>query len=168
MAQTDVDDYPLMSWTKATTTRLGEGIMSNGDLVTPGDDNHPQDTIGASSVYEDGVFEDGVFSNTGFAGNNIVMELVTGPQDFGNRKRKFQTEVWPVGTPTDEARTLSIEFSDESDDNWQTARTLNVGSNDDRLRRCGKFRQRNYRMIYSDAEQYRLEGLETVERQGHA
>ncbi|GMR21485.1 MAG: hypothetical protein BMS9Abin36_2086 [Gammaproteobacteria bacterium] len=168
LEQSGIDDFPVMNWTKATSTRLGEGILSNGDLITPADDNSPQDTIGASTVFETGVFEDGVFSSTGFSGANINMQLVTGPQDFGNRKRKFQSEIWPVGTPTDTSTTLSIEVSDESDDTWQAARSVDVGGSDDRLRRCGKFRQRNYRLTYADSEQYRIEGLETIERQGTA
>lgn len=163
-----IDYCPLMDWTKASDTRLGEGILSNGDLITPIDSNSAQDTVGASSVYESGVYELDVYSSTGFTGAAIGMELVTGPQDFGSRKRKFQSELWPVGTPTDETATLNVSVSDESDDNWQTSRPIDVSNINARLRRLGKFRQRNYKLHYQSAEQYRLEGIETVEKLGNA
>lgn len=168
LAHDGISFFPLMNWTKATSTRLGEGILSNGDLITPGDDFSPYDTVGSSTVYEAGVFEDGVFSSTGFLGTPITMEIVPGTRDFGNRKRKFQTELWPVATATDADTTLTIEWSNDADDDWQTARTLNAGSDEARLRRLGKFRERNYRLTYADVEQYRIEGIETKEKQGTA
>jgi len=163
-----VDEFPLVDWTKASNTRLGEGILSNGDLITPVDSNAAQDTVGASSVFEDGVFEVGVFSSTAFVGSPIQMEILIGSQDMGMRKYKYQTELWPVGIPTDNTATLNVQWSDESDDNFNTAKPIDVSKPGTRLRRLGKFRQRTYKLTYATAEQYRISGIETVERAGNA
>jgi len=164
--QPGVEGFPLVSWTKASSTRLGEGILSDGSLVNPLDDNNPQDTVGSSTVFESDVFEVDVFTATSASGNAIQIEIVTGPSDFGNRKTKFQTELWLVATPTKSANTLTVETSDEADDNWGPPRNMDTSNGHSELTRLGKFRQRNYRIKYQANEQYRLEGIETVEKQG--
>lgn len=168
LEHTGIDDCPLVAWTNATDTRLGEGILSNGDLVTPLDTNNAQDTIGASRVFEEGVFEPGVFAFAAAEAASIGMELVVGSNDFGNRKRKFQSELWVVATPSENPGTLNVAYSDEADANWQPNKPIDSSNVSSRLRRLGKFRQRNYRLQYREDEQYRIEGIETTERLGNA
>lgn len=166
LTKTGIEHFPLVGWTKANTTRLGEGILANGDLLTVVAQFLPTDTRGIIEVFEAGVFEDDVFTFSLGTETPIEMELVLGTRDFGNRKRKFQSELWAVATPTETNNHLTVYLSDEADDKWGLARQLNTDESNHRLRRLGKFRQRNYRLVYAGDEQYRLEGIETVERQG--
>ena len=161
-----IEDCPVIRWTKATETRLGEGIMSNGDLITPTD--KPQDTVGAHSVYDTDVYETDVYQGVGQTSHPIEMVIVPGPKDFGSRKRKFQYELWLVATPTTTTQTLRVNTSDEADADWSPSRLLDTSNVNARLRRLGKFRQRNYKLTYQGDEKYRIEGIETIEKTGTA
>lgn len=166
LAHDGIDHCPVVDWTKTTTTRIGEGILANGDLITIADDRNPQDTVAAGAVFESGVFEPGVFSATEATGNNIPMESTLGKRDFGTRRRKFQGEAWMVGTPTDTSQTLTLQWSNNSDDNFNTGKTIDTSEAGDRINRLGSFRERNYKLSYSGNEQIEIEGIETQETAG--
>jgi len=163
-----INDCPIARWTKSTETRLGEGILSNGDLITPSGSTNAQDTFGDDFVFEADVFESGVFAGTSSSGTDIGMEIVTGQRDFGNRKYKYQSELWSVHTPTVTTQTLNVRTSDESDTDWSDAMPIDTSDVGDRIRRLGRFRQRNYKLTYQSAERISLEGIETTEQQGTA
>ncbi len=166
LEQAGIKDFPLVAWTKSTGTRIGLGILSNGDLISIADDNNPQDTIEASSVFEPDVFIDGVFTNTAAAGTNITMSIVTGYQDMGTRLTKFQSSLKLVGVSTDTIQSMTVEMSDEADDNFIVSRTIDTQRSGEHINSLGSFTTRNYRMTYSGTEQYRFEGIETSETAG--
>lgn len=165
LMHTGIDDCPIVGWTESTTTRLGEGMLSNGDLVTAGDDNSPQDTVAGQIVFESGVFEDGVFTNTGGSGSDIACEIITGIYDLGTRDTKFEQSLQVIATPIDSG-TMLIQTSDEDDADWNTGRSVDISSKQPELRANGSYTRRNRRLTFTLSEQYRLEGLSTVESAG--
>ena len=47
-ASSAVDHFPVIDWTTATANRVGQGILTNGDVIQILDDFNPQDSVGAS------------------------------------------------------------------------------------------------------------------------
>ena len=160
LAHTGLDDFPLVAWTPSTTTRAGTGILSNGDLITVGDDFNPQDTTNASSVFEDGVFEVGVWSATGAAGEPIPMEIVPGHIDGGTRRKKTMRDLWPVVDPLQSSENISISWADDQGTSFNTPRTVDASNVNARLNKMGSFRQRKFKIQFTGTQQVRIESLE--------
>lgn len=163
-----IDEYPLIAWTETGRTRVGEGMLSNGDIVTLGDDFSPQDSKVSGGLFASGLFAPGLFSATGASGTNIRMEVITGQADFGTRNLKFVSSYRAVGTATQNSQDLTISWSDEDNDSYTSGRTLDTSKPRHRLRRGGRFVQRNHKAVYAGSEQYEFEGLEVELEAGTA
>lgn len=161
-----IDDFPVVAWTPSTTTRAGEGILSNGDLVTVVDDMHPQDTVEASTVFEPDVFVGGVFSQTAADGTDIAVEIVAGQSDGGSRRKKFMGELWLAANQTENAAVVTVSVADEQNKSFVEIGTIDAASNNNRINRCGSFRQRNHKVSFACADQLRIERLEGYARLG--
>ena len=168
LAFSEISDFPLVGWTESTTTRSGEGILANGDLVTVLDDYNPQDTLEAASVYVAGVYESGVYSSTAEDGDAIAFEIITGQLDFGTRMRKFMSSLFGVYTPTSGAYTMTVSWANEQNGTFDRSGTLNTDDPASRINRLGSFRQRNFKLAFESAEQIRIEALEVEVQAGRA
>ncbi|MEN8171423.1 MAG: hypothetical protein ABFS03_00935 [Chloroflexota bacterium] len=160
LAYTDIDDMPLIGWTLATETRAGEGILSNGDLVTINDDFNPQDTTEEQVYILADYFEPGYYTSTAADGDPIEMEIVLGQGDSGTLETKFADGLRVVATPTDASQLMTIQWSDEGNNNYNTGRTIDLSNPKNRLNRCGSYKIRNYKLTYSGTENVEVEGLE--------
>lgn len=160
----DVDYFPLVAWAPANSTRAGEGILINGDLVTMLDDFNPVDSVSASSVFESGVFESGVFTATSASGTSIPVEVVTGVIDGGTSRRKFQGDLWLIHTPTDVSEDITISTADEQNTSYEEAGVIDISDSEARLNRMGAFRRRNFKLTGSPTKQLRAEKIQTTLR----
>lgn len=168
LAHSGIDDCPIIDWTVATDTRIGQGILTSGDLITVSDDWSPYDTKGAiGGVFEDGVFEITVFTSAQSAlGNKISMEVITGHTDNGTVNRKFMSSMRLVGPRTTESQTLLTQWSDESDNDYNTGKTVDASIAGQRLLRLGSYRQRNFKVTYNGTERIELDALEVELKAG--
>jgi hypothetical protein len=155
-----INDFPVVAWTPSDTTRNGEGILANGDLVTVIDDFNPHDTTAASSVYEAGVFETGIYTATEATGANIPIELVLGHTDNGTRRLKFMSELWAVSVPTNETQTLTVSVADDQNSTFTQIGTIDTSDAASRINRLGSYRQRNFKLNFESDEQFEFEALE--------
>ena len=162
----DVDHYPLMDWAPSTTTRAGEGILSNGDLVTMQDDFNPVDTVGASAVYEDGIYEPGIYTATSGSGTSIPFEIITGDFDAESPMTKYQGDLWLMHTPLSVDESVTVAVKDDEDAEYGTGRSLSVGDKDARLTRMGSFRRRNFKINGQLSKQIRMEFISSTARIG--
>ena len=163
---TGVNYFPLVQWQPSTSTRAGEGILTNGDIVTMLDDFNPQDTESSTSVYASGVYESGVYVET--AGDNtlIPIEIITGSYDGNTVGRKRQGDLWLVHSPTATSEQMAVLVADDQNSAYEDAGYIDVSDIESRLNRMGSFRRRNYKITGSFSEQIRAEKLQTSMRAG--
>lgn len=162
--------FPLMAWTKRTggfnanmSSRIGEGILANGDIITLGDNMVPLDTVlGFTGYFVDTYMEVGYFSLTSpDQSTNIDFGIRTGNWNGGTNKLKFQHSVKATidETPTSQTMVLKWSTGTEQDGTFTTGRTLDT-SKRDIARRGGKFTKRNFDLSYSGDEQLYVDDIE--------
>lgn len=155
----DVDHFPLMAWMPSATTRAGEGILVNGDLVTVLDDMSPNDVTAAWALYDSGIYDLGIYSATSAAGTPIPIEIITGDFDGNSPRLKKQGDLWLMHTPLADDNEVTVAVQDDEDPAFDSGRTLSVSDKDARLNRGGQFRSRNYKVTGSLTGQIRLENI---------
>lgn len=160
LMHTGINDFPLINWTRSTVTRAGEGILSNGDIVTVADDKNPQDTTKAQVYVVADYVDDGYITDTAGSGENIEMILIPGPQDFGTRQYKYADNLKIVTTPEATTQNITVQWSDEGNDNYNTGRTLDLSNHNNKLTRLSRFRTRNHKLTFSGDEQVEIEAIE--------
>ena len=154
-----VDYFPLVDWMPSATTRAGEGILSNGDLITVVDDFTPADVVASSAIYETGIYEVGIYSATAGGGVDIPFEIITGDFDAGTPRLKYQGDMWLMHTPISEDESVTISVADDQTTAYGTGRSLSVKDKDARLNRNGSFRRRNFKINGDLSKQIRMESL---------
>ena len=124
------------------------------------DDFNPIDSVESQIYVLDDYVEPGYISDTASSGTNISMEIVTGQGDSGTLETKFADRLRVVSTPTDASQTVTVQWSDESNNSYNNGRTIDLSNPKNKLNRCGSYKIRNYKMTYSGSEQVEIEGLE--------
>ena len=155
-----IDKFPLVSWTKRSgaTERAGEGILSNGDLITLNDDLTPQDTLLGDSYIADGYIQAGYYASNSGDGSPIVMKSRTGMNDFGSQEYKFPQKIQTAGDQTSTSQNITIRWANEKN-TFNTGRTVDLSTNN-ALHRIGRFIRRNHEIEYSGTEQVFIEGID--------
>jgi len=160
LMHTGIDDFPLVNWTRSTATRAGEGILSNGDIITISDDKNPQDSTLAQVYMVTDYVDFDYISDTGASGENIQMIIITGAQDMGSREYKYADNLKIVAIPESTAQNVTVQWSDEGNDSYNTGRSLDLANHNNKLTRLGRFRQRNHKLTFSGDEQIEIEAIE--------
>lgn len=157
----DITKFPLIDWTTRTgvVPRYGEGILSNGDLITINDNMIPQDTLLATTYVTEGYVETGYISDSGGAGTAITMKSRIGMYDGGADVVKFASDLRHVGDLTTTSQNLTIRWANENNSSFNAGTTVDT-SKFSKIRRMGMFRRRNHEIEYSGDEIVRLEALE--------
>jgi len=155
-----IEDFPLVNWTRSTATRAGDGILSNGDIITVSDDKNPQDSTEAQVYVDAGYVDPGYISDTSATGENIEMVLITGPVDFQTRDYKYQDSLKLVAIPESTEQNMTVQWSDESNNSYNSGRTLDLSNHNNKLTRMGRFRQRNHKLTFAGDEQIEVEAVE--------
>ena len=160
----DITKFPIAGWTKreGTTQRYGEGILSNGDLISINDNLIPVDTLNASIyVVETGglYMQAGYIVNTGANGALIEFKVRFGMVDGGTTKWKYPESYRFVGNATPNSQTLTLKWSNEKSDSFNTGKTTDT-SKYQKITRTGRFRRRNHEVVYTGLDQLRIEAIE--------
>ena len=153
--------FPIVDWTIRTgiVPRYGEGILSNGDLITINDNFSPQDTLLASQYVADDYVDTGYVVDSGAAGTAITLKARLGHYDGGVNNKKFMKDLRHVGNLTTASQNLIIRWADENNASFNTGRTIDV-SKFQKITKCGHFRRRNHELEYAGTEVVRLDRLE--------
>ena len=160
LAHTGIDRFPVVGWTRSSATRAGDGILSNGDIITVADDKNPQDTTEAQVYVLADYVVAGYISDTSGDGENIEMEIITGNKDFGTRGYKYADNLRIATTPTSTTQNITVQHSDEGNNNYNTGRTIDLSNHNNKLTRLGRFRTRNHKLTFSGDAQIEVEGIE--------
>lgn len=156
-----LSNYPLVGWSKRSgrIERYGEGILTNGDLITINDKLIPIDTYKGGEYVTSGYVASGYVASTSNFGVNVSLKSRTGMKDFGTKKYKIPNKIDFIADTTDNTQTLTLKWANENSATFNTGRTLDM-SLFKPMTRNGRFRRRNFEVSYSGDEQIRLEALE--------
>lgn len=158
-SQTDVNNFPLVGYTITDDSRIGEGILSGGELVHVQDDFNPVETNSLSLYVEAG------YVGTGYAEGNIadsVIELIIRLPlwDAGSRDWKYCHQLRYVGEQTESSSNITIKWSDGDHTAYSAGRTIDISSDLNKLTRLGRFKSRSFELTYNGSDQLRFEGLD--------
>ena len=164
----------VVQWTKryGDESQFGQGILENGDLISINDNLVPVDTLLGILYVEEGAtvsenyVEDGYVQSTTAVGVNIAWSTRTGMFDGETNKHKTPESIRFVGNRTDTSQTLTIKWSDERNDNFNTGRTMDT-STGFKAHRLGRFQRRNHDLSMAGDEQFWLEAIELPLRVGN-
>ena len=154
---------PLVNWStrSGVSSRYGEGILSNGDLITLNDNLIPQDTLLASTYVTTGYVADGYVATTGSSGTAISMAVRTGQGDGGASRYKKISKLRYVGDLTPNSQTLTVKWAKENNSSFSDGVTTDT-SVFQPINRVGRARRVNFDLTYAGTDQVRLEALEAV------
>ena len=153
--------FPLVGWSIRTAVlpRYGEGILSNGDLITINDDLTPIDTVLESRYVQDGYVSQGYVAQDTGTNQNVAMKVRSGQFDGGTDLIKFCRELRHVGDETTNSGQITFKWSDEESSAFTSGKSVDP-SKYRKIRRAGRFRRRNIQIEYSGPDAIRLEALE--------
>ena len=154
--------FPVVDWTKrlGASTRYGEGILANGDLVTINDNLTPADTLLSAGWVETAWVETGWVSRTpGSAGTAVAVKSRLGQSDLGSTLHKYPLSYKVVADLTPNSQTLTLKWANENNTSFNTGKTFDT-SKYQKATRNGRFRRRNHEIQYSGSDVLRLEAIE--------
>lgn len=161
--------FPLIAWTQRTSVlpRPGEGILSNGSLLTMGDGQVPQDSERGQGYIRDWIVP-GYYAERAGSGTPIEMRSRVGMQDMGTDKVKFLSELRVIADRSAQPAVCAIRYANErsDEDAWSAMRILDLARAGGKITRLGKFHRRNFEVIYNGPQQVRLESLELTAQVG--
>lgn len=155
--------FPIVDWTvrSDTATKIGEGILSNGDLIAPNHNLIPQDTKQGGNYVADNYVQDQYVSSVSSDGTAIPVTIRVGQQDFGTSREKLCPRIDMVGDRAKESQTLTLKWSNNNNDGFATATGRSFDHSKRRpIRNCGKFERRNFQLEHSSTESLELEALD--------
>jgi len=158
----DVTNLPLVAWTRHIdlSTQYGQGILSNGDLISVNDNLLPSDTLLASIYVDSGYVDSGYVVTQGAVGTDITLTVRTGMYDGGSNRYKYPSSIRYAGNRTPNSQTLTIKWADETN-TFNTGRSQDMSINS-KEHRLGRFQRRNHEITYAGSDKTWIEGLEMV------
>jgi len=153
----------LASWTVGSNTRrFGQGILTNGDLITISDNLGYQDSVGDQYYVEnqnDYVLADYVEVYAGTGGTNVTMKTRFSHKDDGTNNKKFIKRLEYVGDYTAATQSLLVRWSDTDHSTFGSDRTIDT-SQRNKLSRLGSTTRRTWELEYGGSESIRIEAIE--------
>lgn len=110
--------------------------------------------IGGSTIYR---FSDTLYRDNG---TNFTCTVVTEANDFGSLNRKQMARLSVVGDRTSADSVVTISWSDDDYATWSSGVDVNLNQDLPCLYRLGSFRQRNFRLTYTDNYPLRIQSFE--------
>ncbi len=153
--------FPIVDWSirEGVLPRYGEGILSNGDIVTMSNSMAASDTTDALGYMDADYVDDDYVEEIGAGSETIAMTLRPGMFDGGTNKTKFAGKLDLVGDKTNNSNAALIKWSDERSDDFNDGYEIDT-SRHDPITRCGTFRRRNHQIEYSENERVKWEFME--------
>jgi len=164
----DITQLPLVAWTKreTLTSQYGQGVLSNGDLISMNDNLNPQDTLVGGSYWVDDYAVDGYVQAIATDGTTIALTSRTGMYDGSTNRYKYPESLRFVGDKTPSSQTLTIKWADENNSSFNTGRSQDMSLNS-KEHRLGRFQRRNHEISYSGTDDIWIEALEMPLEVGH-
>lgn len=158
---------PVISWSKRTgiSERYGEGILTNGNLITLNDNLVPIDTEGGDTYVVSGYVYPGYVETSASDGTNITLTVRTGMFDNNSNNVKFPQSLELVMDTTENSGTTTVKWSDENNKNFNTGRSI-ATEKYQKATRIGRFRRRNHEITYSGSDYLKIEALQFPFREG--
>lgn len=107
-----------------------------------------------STIYK---FDDGLMQDNGV---NYTCRITTEQSDFGNLNRKSMSRLSIKGDRTPVESNINIFWTDDDYQNWNGPAVINLNQDSQTTYRLGTFRQRAFKLEYTDQYILRLEYLE--------
>lgn len=155
----DLEDYVWHEWTSynGSTETYFTGVDAcehNGIIKVLDEDNGKIYNL-KPSVYQDD-------------SNTIKVAGFTGKIDGETTQNKYCSRLTVIGDQDGTDGTdLSISWTDDDYQNFNTARTVDLNDERPQLTRCGRFRRRAFKYTFENNRPMRLEAFELSVRLGH-
>lgn len=159
-----LNSIPVVSWTIGSSeNRFGQGILTNGDLITIDDMLGYVDKETTGVKYIEGsndYIASGYVVDNASVDTNIKMISRFSHKDEGTNDSKFIRTLTYIGDYTPSAQNLLIRYSDTADHaTFQSDRILDL-SKKQKLSRLGYTERRTWEIEYEGSATVRIEGLE--------
>lgn len=161
--------FPLVSWTirSGSSNRYGEGMFSNGDVISINDTPSSDDSLLADTYVDSGYVDTGYLTDGSASGTAITLKARLGIQDMDTDDYKFASNLTVNHDDTDTDQTITVRISREN------SRSFNAGwdmstQHKRRINRLGRFRRANFELEYSGSEAFPIEGIEFTAVRGAA
>jgi len=99
------------------------------------------------------------------AGVSILVEVTTNKYDMDTYKRKFMSNLRPVGDRYNQG-SIDIKWSDDDYQTWSNTKTINMEDGFPNFARLGSFRRRSFNFKHSANSPLRLESVEVTYYEG--
>ena len=109
---------------------------------------------GTSAVYK---FDESVYQDVGV---NFTCTLITEAADFGTLNRKSMHRLSILGDRTPSSSSISLSWSDNDYETFSSARTIELKQDLASTYQLGSFRQRIFKLTYSDNYPLRIQNIE--------
>jgi hypothetical protein len=109
---------------------------------------------GDTNVYR---FNDAVYQDNG---TNFTVVFVTEPADFGTLNRKTMARAAFVGDRPESTSYVTMSISDDDFQTWYGSYTINLDQDYPSVHRLGSFRQRAFKVTYTDNYPMRIQKLQ--------
>lgn len=111
-------------------------------------------TGSSSTIYK---FDESVYQD---AGTNFTAQIVTEANDFDTLRRKTMANAVLIGDRPSADSNITVYWSDDDYQTWSNGLTTNLNQDYPNVRRLGSFRQRCFKLTYTDNYPMRLQTLE--------
>jgi len=161
LAINSISNFPLVDWTKreGLSTQYGQGILSNGDIISANDDLLVYDTLLGATYVDTDYVATGYVASSADSGTAIAMTVRTGMFDGQTNRYKYPESIRFVGNRTPNSQTLTIKWANENNVTFNAGRSQDTSLNS-KEHRLGRFQRRNHEISYSGTDKIWLEALE--------
>lgn len=111
-------------------------------------------TGSSSAIYK---FDESVFQDSG---TNFTAQIVTEANDFTTLRRKTMSNAVLVGDRPSASSQVTIYWSDDDYQTWSNGLSTDMNQDFPSVRRLGSFRQRCFKITYTDNYPFRIQTLE--------
>lgn len=156
----DVDNDLWCRWEwKATSTFP----ITNSNVIKSNTKIYTYFTLAGalSTIYR---FDETLYQDNG---TNFTTKLITETQDFDTMNRKTMSRVTLVCDDPGSDSTAGLSWSDDDYVTFATARDINLHQDMPSTHRLGSFRQRAFKLTYTDNFPFRIEELEVDINKGN-
>lgn len=150
-----VYDFETKYWSKWSWQQSTEFDVTNCVTVEGTKVNYSMFTLGTSPIFykiDDSLYQD--------AGVNFTVSLVTEPADFGTLNRKTMPKLALIADRPNSVSYANVSWSDDDFKTFSTPRTVNLDQDLPSLTRCGHFRQRSFKVTYTDNFPFRIQNIQ--------
>lgn len=165
-SDSNITAFPLVTWTITDDSRIGEGVLSSGELISVADNFNPSDSKSTEGYIDSSYISDYYIASSSIS-NNIKLVIRINNWSGESGKAKYMSQLRWAGDSTSEPQTITVRWSDGNNRNYTSGRTLDISNLNNKLTRLGRFKNRSFEFEYSGNEQIRMEGFYATLEEGN-